>query len=94
MRNCWYAAGTFYFFSGGNFSIYLTNLRLPDVTTALFPGRVSKAQISITLKAGASFSTAVAAKQKDTEEKKRIRAEIEAGREKAHEIFKKMTTKA
>lgn len=65
-----------------------------EVSTALFPGRVPKAKINITLKAGPSFTKAVEAKQKDADEKKRIRAEIEAGRERAHAVFKAMTTKA
>lgn len=65
-----------------------------EVSTALFPGRVPKAKINITLKAGPNFSNAVEAKQKDADEKKRIRAEIEAGRERAHAVFKAMTTKA
>lgn len=60
----------------------------------MFPGgRAPKAQINITLKAGPSFGEAVAAKQKDADEKKRIRAEIEAGRERAHAVFKAMTVK-
>jgi len=63
-----------------------------DVSTSLFPGgRAPKAKINITLKAGPSFANAVAAKTKDAEEKKRIRAEIDAGRERAHAVFKEMT---
>jgi hypothetical protein len=61
----------------------------------LFPGgKAPKAKINITLTAGPGFGDAVAAKQKDADEKKRIRAEIDAGRERAHAIFKAMTTKA
>lgn len=86
-----------YFLSNSLFVLtvpFLSLLRPTEVSTALFPGRVPKAKINITLKAGPSFTKAVEAKQKDADEKKRIRAEIESGRERAHAVFKAMTTKA